>query len=163
MQNFTLISNLLKKICKQKSYRQKLCKIGVYLLLKFYTTYLLTFWQITFLVALFPNYIHGFEIRQKFCIFLILVCKKRKNIFGSLSIIHMWVFCGLLECRVARNGLTNWKTFLTNIFKNIIWHLFAGESHQVVKSLPPTAQGQSAIFLPYPPSTTHTLVGKKNF
>jgi hypothetical protein len=25
------------------------------------------------------------------------------------------------------------KTFLTNILKNIIWHLFAGESHQVVK------------------------------
>jgi hypothetical protein len=39
----------------------------------------------------------------------------------------------LLECKFARNGLTNWKTFLTNIFENIIWHLFAGESHQVVK------------------------------
>jgi hypothetical protein len=39
----------------------------------------------------------------------------------------------LVECKFARNGLTNWKTFLANIFENIIWHLFAGESHQVVK------------------------------
>ncbi len=42
-------------------------------------------------------------------------------------------FLELVECKFARNGLTNRKTFLTNIFKNIIWHLFAGESHQVVK------------------------------
>jgi hypothetical protein len=42
-------------------------------------------------------------------------------------------FLELVECKFARNGLTNWKTFLTNIVKNIIWHLFAGESHQVVK------------------------------
>ncbi len=42
-------------------------------------------------------------------------------------------FLEIVECKFARNGLTNWKTFLTNILKNIIWHLFAGESHQVVK------------------------------
>jgi hypothetical protein len=39
----------------------------------------------------------------------------------------------IVECKFARNGLTNRRTFLTNILKNIIWHLFAGESHQVVK------------------------------
>jgi hypothetical protein len=27
------------------------------------------------------------------------------------------------------------KLFFTNIFKNIIWHLFADESHQVVKKI----------------------------
>jgi hypothetical protein len=31
-----------------------------------------------------------------------------------------------------KNGFTSRK-LSTNIFKNIIWHLFAGESHQVVK------------------------------
>ncbi len=39
----------------------------------------------------------------------------------------------IVECKFARNGVTNEKTLLTNILKNIIWHLLAGESHQVVK------------------------------
>ncbi len=52
-------------------------------------------------------------------------------------------FLEIVECKCARNGLTNWKTFLTNILKNIIWHLFAGESHQVVKiTVPYSAQMQ---------------------
>ncbi len=42
-------------------------------------------------------------------------------------------FLEIVERKFARNGLTNWNTFLTNILKNIIWHLFAAESHQVVK------------------------------
>ncbi len=46
-------------------------------------------------------------------------------------------FSEIVECKFARNGLTNWKTFLTNILKNIIWHLFAGESHHVVKIIVP--------------------------
>ncbi len=32
-------------------------------------------------------------------------------------------FLEIVECKFARNGLTNWKTFLANILKNIIWHL----------------------------------------
>ncbi len=48
-------------------------------------------------------------------------------------------FLEIVECKFARNGLTKWKTFLTNILKNIIWHIFAGESHQVMK-----------ITVPYP-------------
>ncbi len=61
-------------------------------------------------------------------------------------------FLETVECKFARNGLTNWKTFLTNILKIIIWHLFAGESHQVVK-----------ITVPYSPHTyvlRRTLVAK---
>ncbi len=42
-------------------------------------------------------------------------------------------FLEIVECKFARNGLTNGKTFLTDILKNIIWHLFARESHQIVK------------------------------
>ncbi len=46
-------------------------------------------------------------------------------------------FLEIVECKFARNGLTNWKTFFTNILKNIIWHLFADKSHQVVKIIVP--------------------------
>ncbi len=52
-------------------------------------------------------------------------------------------FLEMVECKFARNGLTNWKIFLSNILKNIIWHLFAGESHHVVK-----------ITVPYCPITS---------
>jgi|LakMenEpi03Aug12_release.lakeMendotaPanAssembly.Ray.scaffolds.fasta_scaffold4332944_1 hypothetical protein len=46
----------------------------------------------------------------------------------------IWVLLGtLVESKFARNGLTIRKTFLTNIFKNIIWHVFTGESYQAVK------------------------------
>jgi hypothetical protein len=51
----------------------------------------------------------------------------------------------LVECKFARNGLTNRKTFLTNIFENIIWHLFAGEPHQVVKITVPYCIVNSGI------------------
>jgi hypothetical protein len=39
----------------------------------------------------------------------------------------------MVQCKFTINGFINWKTVLTNILKNIIWHLFAGESHKVVK------------------------------
>ena len=39
----------------------------------------------------------------------------------------------LVECKFEGNGITNWKTFLTNIFENIFWPLSAGEYKQVVK------------------------------
>ncbi len=45
-----------------------------------------------------------------------------------------------------------WKAFLTNILKNIIWHLFAGESHQVVK-----------ITVTYSPVTAHFQVQRRIF
>ncbi len=82
-----------------------------------------------FLGALFPNYFHGFEI-SKIQHFLILICKRK--IFGG-HWVHIWLFFGTVESKVPRNGLINWTTFLTNILKNIICHLFSGESHQVVK------------------------------
>ncbi len=61
--------------------------------------------------------------------------KKNKKFFGVIEY-HTYIYeymLELVECKFARNGLTNWKTFLTNIFENIIWHLFASESHQVEK------------------------------
>jgi hypothetical protein len=57
---------------------------------------------------------------------------KNNNFLGVIEYIYEYML-ELVECRFARNGLTNLKTFLTNIFENIIWHLFAGEPHQVVK------------------------------
>ncbi len=41
--------------------------------------------------------------------------------------------CLLSGSTLLRNGLVNWKTILTEIFKNIVWQIFVGESHQVVK------------------------------
>ncbi len=41
--------------------------------------------------------------------------------------------------QIRKKWLNQLKNFLTNIFENFIWHLFAGESHQVVK-----------ITVPYP-------------
>jgi hypothetical protein len=35
--------------------------------------------------------------------------------------------------KIRKKWLNQLITSLTNILKNIIWHLFAGESHQVVK------------------------------
>jgi hypothetical protein len=35
--------------------------------------------------------------------------------------------------QIRKKWLNQLKNLLTNIFDNIIWHLFAGESHQVVK------------------------------
>jgi hypothetical protein len=44
------------------------------------------------------------------------------------------VFLELVECKFARNGSTDWKTCLTNSILKIIWYLFAGETHQVLKT-----------------------------
>jgi hypothetical protein len=55
--------------------------------------------------------------------------KNNKNIFGVIEYIYEYML-EIVECKFARNGLTNWKTLLTNVFENIIWHLFAGESHE---------------------------------
>ncbi len=52
----------------------------------------------------------------------------KKNIKNWSHLVHFWVFLELVECKFARNGLTNWKTFLTDIFKNIIWHLWVPSS-----------------------------------
>ena len=42
-------------------------------------------------------------------------------------------FFGNSKMQIRKKWLYQLKKFLTNILKNIIWHLFAGESHQVVK------------------------------
>ncbi len=90
-------------------------------------------WQITFSGWIF--YILFPQIWNQRKILRILnthMPKKNKKIFGVIEYIYEYML-ELVEYKFARNGLTNWKTFLTNVFENIIWHLFAGESHQVVK------------------------------
>ncbi len=49
-------------------------------------------------------------------------------------------FLEIVEYKFARNGLTNWKTFLTNILKNIILHLLAVNPIKLWKSLYPNVQ-----------------------
>ncbi len=80
-----------------------------------------SFWLIPFNGCIFFNYL-AFEIIIKFCVFLIFICKK-----GVIEYIYEY-YLKLVECKFAWNGFTDWKTFLTNIFRSIIWHLFAGES-----------------------------------
>jgi hypothetical protein len=58
--------------------------------------------------------------------------KKNLKNFGVIEYIYEY-YLELVKCKLARNGLNNSKTFFTNIFKNIIWRLFAGEYYQVVK------------------------------
>jgi hypothetical protein len=45
--------------------------------------------------------------------------KKNLKNFGVIEYIYEYLL-ELVECKFASNGLTNWKTFLTNIFENII-------------------------------------------
>ena len=47
--------------------------------------------------------------------------------------VHICLFFGNSRMQIRKKWLNQLKNFLTNILKNIIWHLFAGESHQVVK------------------------------
>ena len=90
-------------------------------------------WQITFsgwiFFRLFPQIWNQRKILR---ILNTHMPKKNKKNFGVIEYIYEYML-ELVECKFARNGLTNWKNFLANIFENIIWHLFAGESHQVVK------------------------------
>ncbi len=40
---------------------------------------------------------------------------------------------GNSRMQIRKKWLNQWKDFLTDILRNIIWHLFARESHQVVR------------------------------
>jgi hypothetical protein len=98
-------------------------KIGVFL---FHTTNLQTFLANNFFwVHFFP--IISTDLKSA-CVFDIHIQNK---FWGSLR-----VFFGTSRMQIRKkwpNQLKKKKTFLANILKNIIWHLFAGESHQVVK------------------------------
>ncbi len=133
-QNFMLISKLLRimwKICWQKSYSQKKCEKSEVLLL--YSTNLQKCLANNFFLVDFFSIISTDLTQHKILRILNThLPQKNKKIFGVIEYIYEYML-ELVECRFTRNGLTFWKTFLTNIFENIIWHLFAGESHQVVK------------------------------
>jgi hypothetical protein len=90
-------------------------------------------WQITFSECTFLKLLQRIRNKRKILlIFDIHMLKKIQNSLGSLRTFEY--FWDLVERKFAKNCLTNWKTFLTNIVKNIIWHLFAGKSHPVVKT-----------------------------
>jgi hypothetical protein len=92
-----------------------------------------SFWQITLSRYTFFKLFPQIRNQRKILHFLDThMLKKKQKIFGVMEYIYEY-FWEIVECKFARNGLTNWKTFLTNILKNIIWHLFVGESHQAVK------------------------------
>jgi hypothetical protein len=116
-QNFTLISTLLRKKFANKKVIGKRSVQNW----SFSSSILLTCNS----GCTFFKYFHIFEIS----VFLIrygthTVFKKRnKKKFGSLSTVHTVYeyFLEIEEFEFARIGLTNRKTFLTNIFENITY------------------------------------------
>jgi hypothetical protein len=102
------------------------------------------FWQIAFSGWTFFQllYVHGFERSVKLCVCLILIFKNK--VFGVIEYICE-NFVELLECKFARNGLTNFKKILTNILENIIWHLLLVNPGTTRHTL------SSALFLAPPP------------
>ncbi len=133
MQNFTLIFKLLRKvqkIHKQKSYRQKRVQnwgfsSSILLIAKVFGKYL-------FLGALFSIISTDLKSAWNSAFFEYSYPKKESKKFWG-HCVHIWVLLGTSIMQIRKKWLSQLKNFLTNIFKNIIWHLFAGESHQVVK------------------------------
>jgi hypothetical protein len=77
-------------------------------------------WQITFsgwiFFRLFPQIWNQRKILR---ILKTHMPKKTKKIFGVSEYIYEYML-ELAECKFARNGLNNWKTFLTNVYEFII-------------------------------------------
>ncbi len=132
-QNFTLISKMLRKC--EKVANKKVA--GKYSVQNWSLPFSLLLTCKRFLennfscipVHIFPLFP---QIWNRRIFDTVLICKNRnqKN-FGFFKYICAY-FLELVECKFARNGLPI-EQHLTNILKNIIWHLFAGESHHDVK------------------------------
>jgi hypothetical protein len=58
--------------------------------------------------------------------------KNKYKKFGVMEYIQYMSIFGKSRMQIRKNGLTNWKTFLTNILKNIIQQ-FVSISSSVVK------------------------------
>jgi hypothetical protein len=104
-------SRKLQKICEQKSYRQNKCPKFEFVL--FYTTNLQKFLENNFF------FVHFFQLFQP-------IWNQRKIL--RIFYIHMQKIRG----SIFRGSLITYIS-ISNIVKNIIWHLFASESHPVVK------------------------------
>ncbi len=114
-----------KKVAAKKSVKNQRFSSSILLTCK-------SVWQITFSGWIFFQLFSQIWNQRKILHILNThMPKKNKKIFGIIEYIYDYML-ELVKCKFARNGFTNWKTSLTNIFENIIWHLFAGESHQVV-------------------------------
>ncbi len=81
MQNFSLISNPLKKVIKKKLLAKTWRKYTLFSLLLMFVKLVLL---ITFFGEFFNNFFNGFEISVKFCDFWHLFCYfQKKNFFRS--------------------------------------------------------------------------------
>ncbi len=132
-QNFTLIWNLLRKM--KKLANKKVTGNRSVQNWSLYSSILITctsFLEITFsrysFFKLFPRIWNQHKILR----FLYSYVKKEIKKFWGHGV-HIWVFYGNSRMQIRKIWLNQLKNFLTNILKNIIWHLFAGESHQAVK------------------------------
>ena len=106
-QNFTLISKLLRKKCEKFANKKVTAKKSVKNQ-RFSSSILLTcksVWQITFSGRIFFDYFHRYE-RKILKILNTHMPKKNKNNFGVIEYIYEYIL-ELVECKFARNGLTN--------------------------------------------------------
>jgi hypothetical protein len=111
-QNFTLILKLEKNVKNllTKKVQPKKCEKSEVLL--FYTTNLQKCLANNFFWVDFFRFFQQIWNQRK-------ILPKNKKFFGVIEYIYEFML-ELVECKFARNGLTNWKTFLTNVFENII-------------------------------------------
>jgi hypothetical protein len=87
--------------------------------LSFSSSILLTcksFWQIPFSECTFFNYFHGFVIRVKFCVFRILISKKRIKIFWG-HYVQIWVLFGNNIMQIHKKWLIQFKNFFNKPLK----------------------------------------------
>ncbi len=129
--DFETVQKNVKNLLTE-SYRQKKCAKLQFVL--FYTTKLQkivanSFFCKVHFFQLFPQIWYQRKIPH---IFDTHMQKKKLKFFGVIEYIYEY-YLELVECKYVRKGLTNWKGFLINIIRNIIWHLFVGQSNQVVK------------------------------
>ncbi len=75
--DFETVEKNAKNSLTKKLQAKKGAKLGIFLNSSFILLIYKSFLQITFSGCTFFNYFHGFEISVKFCVFWILVSKKR--------------------------------------------------------------------------------------
>ena len=104
---FQIRWNNLKKAYLEKVIFQKLVQVSSIEEDKFQVCTLLS---VTFLLANFLHFSQQIPNQRKILRFLYSYVKKEKK-FGVMEYIYEYFFEIHVECKFARNGLTNWKTF----------------------------------------------------
>ncbi len=143
MQNFTLISNPLKKFWKNVPKKLQAKQVWRTWVKVKKVHFSVTFLLITFFGTFFQNFFNGFEFSVKFCVFWLLFRFFPKKIFFG----HISTFSNF-DCKCAGNGSKKRKIFFLWMYLRIYLC-----NHQrvcitkLLKSLYPSVQSSSAKWL----------------